>query len=447
MDYIIQGGQLLLSISILVILHEGGHFVAAKLFKTRVESFYLFFNPWFSIYKKKIGETEYGIGWLPLGGYVKIAGMIDESMDKEQMAKEPQPWEFRSKPTWQRLIIMLGGIIVNVIVGFLIYSFVLMAYGDKYLPASELKDGIWCVNEAVTDEIGLQTGDKIITINGVAPATFSQMQEEIFYASTLRVERDGETLDLAIPENLLETLIDNNTGPMFMPRVPFTIGGIGKGYVAESSDLKVRDQIVGINDVSFKYYDEFKNIITQFSDQDVQLQIVRNGENLAIPIHIPDSNILGVNLYSFSISDLEKAGLYHTETKHYSFFASFPAGYNMAEEKLINYYKQFKLMLNPSTGAYKGLSGFGGISKLFGSEWIWQNFWEKTAWISLVLAFMNLLPIPALDGGHVVFLTYEMITRRKPNEKIMEYAQVAGMLLLLSFMLYANGMDIIRAWF
>ena len=438
MEYLIQGGQLLLSISILVILHEGGHFVAAKYFKTKVESFYLFFNPYFSIYKKKIGDTEYGIGWLPLGGYVKIAGMIDESMDKEQMAKDPEPWEFRSKPAWQRLIIMLGGVIVNVVVGILIYSFVLMAYGDKYLPASELKDGVWCVNTVVNDEIGIKTGDKIISINGVEPATFSQMQEEIFYASTLQVERDGKKLELTVPENLIETLIDNRTGPMFMPRIPFTVGGIGKGYVAENSGLKVRDQIVGINDVSFKYYDEFKAIVTQFSDQDVSLKVIREGNEMSIPLHIPDSNIIGVSLYNYSIVELDKTGFYHLETKHYSFLASFPAGYNMAEEKLVNYYKQFKMMLNPSTGAYKGMGGFASISKLFGPEWVWQNFWEKTAWISLVLAFMNLLPIPALDGGHVMFLLYEMITKRKPNEKVMEYAQMAGMALLLAFMLYAN---------
>ncbi len=438
MDYIIQGGQLLLSISILVVLHEGGHFFAAKLFKTKVESFYLFFNPWFSIWKKKIGETEYGIGWLPLGGYVKIAGMIDESMDKEQMKKPAEPWEFRSKPTWQRLIIMLGGIIVNVIVGFLIYSFVLMAYGDKYLAPSELKDGIWCTNEAVTNEIGLQTGDKIITINGTAPATFTAMQEEIFYAQTLTVERDGKELKLDIPENLIETLIDNRTGPMFMPRIPFVIGGIREGYVAENAGFEEQDKIVGINNVEIKYYDQFKAVATQFSTQQVEINILRDGKPMNIALTIPDSNIVGIAPFGYSISALDKAGLYNLETQEYSFGEAFPAGYHKAEEKIVNYYKQFKMMLNPSTGAYKGMGGFVSISRMFGTEWNWQNFWEKTAWISLVLAFMNLLPIPALDGGHVMFLLYEMITRRKPNEKAMEYAQMAGMILLLAFMVYAN---------
>ena len=438
MDYVIQGGQLLLSISILVVLHELGHFVAAKYFKTKVESFYLFFNPWFSIWKKKIGETTYGIGWLPLGGYVKIAGMIDESMDKEQLAKDPEPWEFRSKPTWQRLIIMLGGIIVNVIVGILIYSLVLMAYGEKYLPASELKDGIWVTNEAVADEIGFKTGDKILEINGVAPSTFSAMQEEIFYAQNMSVERKGEIIKLSVPENLIETLIENRTGPMFMPRIPFTIGAIGEGYVAENAGFEVKDEIVGVNDITIKYYDEFKAAVSQFTGQDVNIKVKRNGNIVAVPVTVPDSNIIGLSPYSYSIADLSKTGLYNLETKEYSFFEAFPGGFNKAREKLVNYYKQFKIMLNPSTGAYKGMGGFVSISKLFGTEWNWQNFWEKTAWISLVLAFMNLLPIPALDGGHVMFLLYEMITRRKPNEKAMEYAQIAGMVLLLVFMVYAN---------
>lgn len=438
MDYIIQGGQLLLSISILVVLHELGHFVAAKYFKTKVESFYLFFNPWFSLYKKKIGETTYGIGWLPLGGYVKIAGMIDESMDKEQMAKDPEPWEFRSKPTWQRLIIMLGGIIVNVIVGFLIYSMVMLAYGDKYLPADELTDGIWCTNEAVTDEIGLKTGDKIIEINGVAPATFAAMQEEIFYAQTLKVNREGKDITLTIPENLIETLIDNRTGPMFMPRIPFTIGGIRKGYVAENAGLEVKDEILGINGVDLRYYDEFTPEISKHTGEEITIDIKRDGKPMAISIVVPDSNVLGIAPYVYSLSELDKIEAYHLETKHYSFLESFPAGYNIAREKLVNYYKQFKMMLNPSTGAYKGMGGFVSISRMFGTEWNWENFWKKTAWISLVLAFMNLLPIPALDGGHVMFLLYEMITRRKPNEKAMEYAQMAGMILLLVFMVYAN---------
>ena len=438
MEYIIQGGQLLLSISILVILHEGGHFFAAKLFKTKVESFYLFFNPWFSVYKKKIGDTEYGIGWLPLGGYVKIAGMIDESMDKEQLKQPPQPWEFRAKPTWQRLIIMLGGIIVNVIVGFLIYSFVLMGYGEKFLPANELKDGVWCLNEPITNEIGLQNGDKIITINGEAPATFEQMQEEVFYSNTMVVERNGEQLTLDIPTDLVDKLLKERRGPLFAYRIPFTVGGTLKDYPAAKAGLQPKDKIIGINDIPINYYDEFKDKLTPYINQTVDIKVIRDGETITLPVEIVDSAFIGVSPYPYSLTELEKEGVYTPKTVHYSFFAAFPRGIEIAVEKIVNYYKQFKLMLNPETGAYKGMGGFATISKLFGPEWVWQNFWEKTAWISLVLAFMNLLPIPALDGGHVMFLLYEMITGRKPNEKIMEYAQVAGMVLLLALMLYAN---------
>ena len=438
MDYLVQFGQLFLGISILVVLHEGGHFFAAKMFKTKVESFYLFFNPWFSVWKKKIGETTYGIGWLPLGGYVKIAGMIDESMDKEQMAKEPEPWEFRSKPTWQRLIIMLGGIIVNVIVGFLIYSFVLWGYGDKYLPPSELEDGIWCTNKIVAKDIGLKTGDKILSINGEIPTTFEDMQEDVFYASTIKVNREGKEIDIKIPQNLIEKLLENRTGPLFQYRIPFTVGGLAKGYLAEDVGIKLKDNIIAINDIEIKYYDQFTPVLSNFTGQEVEIKVKRDGEIISIPLTVPDSNIIGVAYYPYELKELNKIGFYETKTLHYSFLESFPAGYKKAEKKIVKYYQQFKMMLNPKTGAYKGIGGFWSISKIFGTEWEWENFWRKTAWISLVLAFMNLLPIPALDGGHVMFLLYEMITRRKPNEKAMEYAQMAGMIFLLAFMVYAN---------
>jgi regulator of sigma E protease len=438
MEYIIQGGQLLLSISILVVLHEGGHFFAAKFFKTKVESFYLFFNPWFSVYKKKIGDTEYGIGWLPLGGYVKIAGMMDESMDKEQMAKDPEPWEFRSKPTWQRLIIMLGGIIVNVIVGFLIYSFVLMGYGEKYLPNENLTDGVSVTNTVLLEDVGIRTGDKIISINGEKFKSFSNTVENMLYAETILVERDGEQIVLELPEDVLGKLIENKGQGLLSPRIPFTIAGIGKGYVAENSGLKLKDQIVGVNNIEIKYHDEFKAVAEKFSNQNVELKVLRDGQIVSVPLLIPDSNIIGVGAYPYSSKELGEIGVYETKTIEYGFFAAFGRGAGKAQEEIIKYYKGFKKMVNPSTGAYKGMGGFASISKLFGPKWVWQNFWEKTAWMSLVLAFMNLLPIPALDGGHVMFLMYEMITRRKPHEKLMEYAQIGGMLLLLAFMLYAN---------
>lgn len=440
MEYIIQGGQLLLSISILVILHEGGHFFAAKFFKTKVESFYLFFNPWFSVYKKKIGDTEYGIGWLPLGGYVKIAGMIDESMDKEQMKQPPQPWEFRAKPTWQRLIIMLGGIIVNVIVGFLIYSFVLMGYGEKYLPNENLKDGVWVLSDVLDNEIGLKTGDKIISINGDSFKSFSNTIENMLYAETLIVERNGKKETLNVPIDVLGKLMDDRkSGGFVRPRIPFTIKSIAKdGYVASDAGFKLKDDIIGINNSTIKYYDEFTNEIKKYIGQEIEVHILREGQKINISLTVPDSAIIGLSPYDYNFEELEKKGIYELKTIEYSFFGAFVRGVSKVKEEIVKYYKGFTKMLNPETGAYKGMGGFATISKLFGPEWVWQNFWEKTAWISLVLAFMNLLPIPALDGGHVMFLLYEMITGRKPNEKLMEYAQIAGMILLLTFMLYAN---------
>ena len=441
MEYIIQGGQFFLSISILVILHEGGHFFAAKFFKTKVESFYLFFNPWFSIYKKKVGDTEYGIGWLPLGGYVKIAGMIDESMDKEQLKQAPQPWEFRAKPTWQRLIIMLGGIIVNIIVGFLIYSFVLMGYGEKYLPNENLKDGVWVISDVLENEVGLKTGDKIITINGESFNSFSNSVENMLYAETVVVERNGSEKTLSVPIDVLGKLMDDKKlgGGLVRPRMPFTIGSIAKkDYVASDAGFKIKDDIIGVNNTTIKYYDEFTNEIKKYRGQKIEVNILREGQEINIPITIPDSAIIGLSPYPYDLEELEIKGTYNLRTIKYTFFGGFVRGFSKAKEELVKYYKGFSKIINPSTGAYKGVGGFYTISKIFGTSWSWQNFWERTAWFSLVLAFMNLLPIPALDGGHVMFLLYEMITGRKPNEKIMEYAQVAGMVLLLALMLYAN---------
>ncbi|MCW8940454.1 MAG: site-2 protease family protein, partial [Flavobacteriales bacterium] len=321
---------------------------------------------------------------------------------------------------------------------FLIYSFVLMSYGEKFLPASELEDGVWCLNESITNEIGLQTGDKIITINGESPETFEQMQEEIFYSKNMVVERNGEQISLNIPTDLVDKLLKERRGPLFAYRIPFTVGGTLKDYPAAKAGLKPKDKIIGINDTPINYYDEFKEKLTPYINQTVNIKVIRDNETITLPVEIVDSAFIGVSPYPYSLTELEKEGIYTPKTVHYSFFTAFPRGIEIAVEKIVNYYKQFKLMLNPETGAYKGMGGFATISKLFGPEWEWQNFWEKTAWISLVLAFMNLLPIPALDGGHVMFLLYEMITGRKPNEKIMEYAQVAGMVLLLALMLYAN---------
>ena len=442
MDYIIQAAQLLLGISILVVLHELGHFVAAKAFKTKVESFYLFFNPWFSLFKKKIGETEYGIGWLPLGGYVKIAGMIDESMDKEQMKKPAEPWEFRSKPTWQRLIIMLGGVIVNVITAFFIYAMILFAWGEKYIPAKNATYGVYC--DSVAQSIGFKNGDKIIALDGKpvdAETTYGEITVQILLddIKQVTVDRNGSNEQISIPADFAETVISNKvTKGLFTEECPFIVDSLMPDMPAQKAGLMKGDEIISINGNQISGLINSLDYLSPEKEKEVTLGVLREGQTIELKVTPDENGMIGVGRRT-PLDFLE------VETKKYGFFASIPAGFAKTGNVLKRYIDQFKLIF--SKAGVKQLGGFGSISKLYGAVWNWQNFWEKTALISVMLAVMNLLPIPALDGGHVMFLTYEMITRRKPNEKLMEYAQVAGMLLLLTFMLYANGMDVVRTWF
>ncbi len=445
MDTLIKIGQLLLSLSILIVLHEFGHFLFARIFKTRVEKFYLFFDPGFSLFKLKKGETEYGVGWLPLGGYVKISGMIDESMDKEQLAKPPQPYEFRSKKSWQRLLIMLGGVIVNLILGFVIYTMILFTWGEKYLPTENMKDGIW-VTDSIMYETGLQNGDKILTINGEKPEMYSSILEEMLYGGEMVVERGGKEVELIIPTNLAGMISDNrihNEGNLLSPRIPFVIGGIPEESHNKGAGLMVKDQVIGINGVPLRNYDQYKPVLDTLRGKRIMLSIVRDNKELEKEVLINEEGLIGVETVA-SIYQLEKLGYFTFVTYKYSFFKSIPAGFNLAKSKLQSYIRQFKLIFNFETGAYKGIGGFKAIGGLFPSVWHWQSFWELTAFLSLMLAFLNILPIPALDGGHVTFLIYEMITGRKPGDKFLEYAQIVGMVLLLFLLLYANGNDIYR---
>ena len=442
MDYVIQAAQLLLGISILVVLHEFGHFIAAKAFKTRVEAFYLFFNPWFSLIKKKIGDTEYGIGWLPLGGYVKISGMIDESMDKEQMEKPAEPWEFRSKPTWQRLIIMLGGVIVNVIVAFFIYAMILFTWGETYIPAQNATYGVYC--DSVAQSIGFKNGDKIVALDGKpidSETTYGQITVQILLDNIkeVTVDRGGNRETVSIPIDFAETVISNKvTKGLFVEDYPMILDSITPLSEAEKAGLLIGDKIIGVNG------EKISGVVnsTQYTSAEPKtaytFKVLRNNEELDFQIISNDEGKIGIH-YGSLLDYLTIA------TKEYGFFESIPAGFYKTGNVLKRYIDQFKLIF--SKAGVKQLGGFGSISKLYGATWDWQNFWEKTALISVMLAVMNLLPIPALDGGHVMFLSYEMITGRKPNEKVMEYAQIAGMMLLLAFMLYANGMDVVRAWF
>lgn len=443
MGVVIQIGQLLLSLSILIILHELGHFIFARLFNTRVEKFYLFFDPWFSLFKLKRGDTEYGIGWLPLGGYVKISGMIDESMDREQLKQPPQPWEFRSKPSGQRLLIMLGGVLVNLILGFLIYSAVLFTWGERFLPNKNLTDGIWCVDSIATD-IGFRNGDKVVSINGVEPERFEDIYREIIFGGTVKVIRDNRTDSFEVPTDFVGNLVKERNVTLFYPRVPFIVREIPDTSINRDSGLQSRDQVVSLNGRSIRYYDEYLAMVDTLPAGTVSVEVVRDGNRIPLSLALSPQKKLEILSFIPLFEELEKLGVYQLETRTFNLFQAIPAGFKLAGDRLKFYVKQFKLIFDFKTGAYKGLGGFGTIGGLFPKVWEWQAFWEITAFLSLILAFMNILPIPALDGGHVMFLLYEMVTRRKPSEKFMEYAQIVGMVIILGLLIYANTNDILR---
>ncbi len=439
-------GQLILSLSILVILHEFGHFITARWFGCRVEKFYLFFDPWFSLFKKKVGDTEYGVGWLPLGGYVKISGMIDESMDKEAMALPPKEWEFRSKPAWQRLIIMLGGIIMNVIVAIVIYSFVLLKWGSDSIPMSSVKNGVY-FQDSLYSRIGFVNGDKILSVDGNAIESLDEAPLKIFMGKSAVVDRNGSQITLKFPESLLGTLVENKRKGtnLLLPRMPAIVGsydGINEKSPSQEAGVKDGDEILTVNGIPVTFYDEIRPILVNSPRDSATLLINRQGSQVLISSALTAEKKLGLPFIT-DFKKMEALGICKNIHKDYSFMECFPAGIALSQRKLIDYIGQFKKIVQPKTGAYKGLSGFKGIANAFPSTWDAHDFWSMTALLSLILAFMNLLPIPALDGGHVMFTLYEMVTRRKPNEKFMEYAQMAGMIFLLLLMLYANGND----WF
>jgi len=436
MDILIQASQFILSLSLLIILHELGHFIPAKLFKTRVEKFYLFFDPWFSIFKKKVGETEYGVGWLPLGGYVKISGMIDESMDKEQMSKPPQPWEFRSKPAWQRLIIMIGGVTVNVIIAIIIYSGMMMYYGEQYLPNDNLKYGI--AVDSTAEALGLKDGDKIVSVDGKKIERYSEISKELLLGDKGKVvlERNGETREISIEADQKKSLIKAQRS-LVSPRVPYIAGGFSETSVAKKAGMQEGDSVVAINGEQALYFDEYLEKIPQNKEKNIALTVFRDGEQLELNMIVPESGKIGVGSMPLDY-------YFDLETKKYGFFESIPAGLGRSFAVLGDYVRQIKLIANPETEAYKEVGGFIMIAKQFDTQWNWPKFWAFTAFLSIMLAFLNILPIPALDGGHVVFVLWEMITGRKPSEKILEYAQVVGFIILLGLILLANGNDILR---
>ncbi len=441
----LQVFYLILSLSILVILHEFGHFITAKWFGCRVEKFYLFFDPYFSLFKKKIGDTEYGVGWLPLGGYVKISGMIDESMDKDAMKLPPQPHEFRSKPAWQRLIIMLAGVIVNVLLAFVIYAMVLFIWGEQKVPIASVKDGIW-LQDSVLHDLKLQNGDKITAVDGKAIVFFEDIQPKLLLAKNITIERDGKSSNIDFPVNFIERLVESKrkSGMLLMQRIPTYIGEYSPKDTmnGKKAGLQVMDRITAIDSIPVKFYDEMSAILAGKKNQQVILQIDRKGAPMTLAAQVNAEGKIG--LPPLSLDQYDSLGVFKIDRKKYGFFEAIPAGVVMAMGKLKFYIDQFRLILNPETGAYKGLGGFKSMGSIFPTEWgEWEAFWRITGFLSIILAFMNLLPIPALDGGHVVFTLVEMITGRKPSDKFLEYAQIVGMVLLLGLMLFANGND----WF
>ncbi|MBW8243051.1 RIP metalloprotease RseP [Muricauda oceani] len=442
---VIKTIQFFLSLSLLIVLHELGHFIPAKLFKTRVEKFYLFFDVKFSLFKKKIGETVYGIGWLPLGGYVKISGMIDESMDKEQMQQEPKPWEFRSKPAWQRLIIMLGGVTVNFILAVVIFIGLVFTYGEQYIANDSLKDGIWVTDKALGDELGIQTGDRILTIDGEEVDALSQIMPGLLLGNQFTVERNGQVLEKQVPIDVIETLSDNKdkSRALISFRWPFVINDIPKNSPNIDSGLQKGDAVVQLAGTSVEYKDQVTPILEANKGKEVPIKVMRNGNPIDFTVSITDKGTLGVVL-GMTPEEYKEKGYLEQRTLTYSFWESIPAGWNKGVKTLSDYIKGMKKIFNPDTGAYKEVGGFAAIGGMFPDTWNWPAFWATTAFISIILAFMNILPIPALDGGHVMFLLYEMVTGRKPSDKFLEYAQMIGFFILIALLLFANGNDLYK---
>ena len=434
MDVLVKIAQLLVSLSILIVLHELGHYTLARIFKVRVEKFYLFFDAGFSLFRKKIGDTEYGIGWLPLGGYVKISGMIDESMDREQMKQAPKPWEFRSKKAWQRLLIMLGGVIVNFLLALFIYIIVFFKWGEEYVPVDRLIYGYSFEQEF--QDLGLQNGDKVLALDGEVVDRWISIHHDIVVNDprVIQVERDGVIMDIQVPEGMTSTLL--KVQYVMEPRVPCEVARLPEDGNMVKAGVELNDRFIGVNGTPIQFYDEFKDLTRKEVNTSFDLTILRGPDTVQVRASTDENGLFGFNPKNYP-------AFFETVVVKYSFLQSIPAGINRGFEITSSYLKQLKMLFKPETKAYEELGGFIKIGSIFPSTWDWERFWNMTAFLSIILAIMNILPIPALDGGHVMFLMFEIITGRKPGDKFMEYAQIVGMILLLSLLLYANLNDII----
>lgn len=478
--------QLILALSILVIIHEFGHFIASRIFGVRVEKFYMFFDAKFSIFRcKKVNgrwhfkffqksepekyktienidpvtnkksytyepidlnslpeddwrraedATEFGLGWIPLGGYCKIAGMVDESMDQAQMAQEPKPWEFRTKPAWQRLIIMVGGVFMNVVLAFLIYIGLTAKYGEQYLSTAEVnKNGI--AVDSLGYSFGLRDGDKIVSIDGEYIENFYKIPMELILEKTqyIEVERDGRVMKVYLPDNAVRDILKHQTSFIDF-RMPFIIGEVLEGEAAQSAGFLVGDKIIKLNDSLTPYYNDFRKQILQHKGEEVNIAVLRGNDTVVLPTNIPEDGLIGVrNQLSLNFS-----------TEEFTFWQAIPHGFKKTFTEIGDYWKQLKLIFNPKTGAYESLGGFIAIGSIFPDSFQWQQFWRLTALLSIILAVMNILPIPGLDGGHVLFLLFEVVTRRKPSDKFLERATTIGFIFLLLLLIYANGNDIVK---
>ena len=441
MEILIKAAQLILSFSILVILHEFGHFIPARLFKTRVEKFYLFFNPWFSLFKKKIGDTEWGIGWLPLGGFVKISGMVDESMDKEQLALPPQPWEFRSKPAWQRLIIMLGGVTVNVISAIIIYVCIVFAYGEEQLKSEDIKSGLSI--HPFLESYGLKSGDNIVAVEGEAVDNPLVINSEILLRGKRKFEvihENGAKSIVTLPKDIDYKMFESGAYQAVELRsVSTTIDSIVPKLAADQAKMKVGDKIISINNNEIKFYDQLKSELYKSRSKASSISLLRGKDTVNLTANVSKEGTLGfqVRPEAKDYIDFDKL-----KTNYFGVGTSISKGVKKGYNTLNDYVSQMKFIFTKKGSTE--ISGFAGIGKLFPSVWNWEIFWMNTAFISIALAFMNILPIPALDGGHVVFLLYEIVTGKEAPQKVLEYAQYVGFFLLIGLTLYANGLDVFK---
>lgn len=439
MDILIKALQLILSFSILIITHEFGHFITAKLFKTRVDKFYLFFDPWFSLFKFRRGETEYGLGWLPLGGYVKIAGMIDESMDTEHLSKPAEPWEFRAKPAWQRLLIMVAGVVVNFVSAMLIFWMILFTWGKQYVPLSEAHFGLEF--SEVMHQIGFEDGDRVLSVDGEMPETCGDLSQSVLLNGNCRVEveRAGVRTTIVVPDTFAQTVLEQEVRGLCALRIPVVVDSVLAGTPAAAAGLMRGDSLMLVDGSDDAYFGSLTRRLAERRDSTVTL-VVRRADS-------------SVDTLGVTVDANGRIGFYNCvptrwirpSTHQYGFFEACPAGIGMGFDILGSYVRQMKLVF--SKEGVKQLGGFGTIGSLFPDTWNWMTFWFNTAFLAIILAFMNILPIPALDGGHVLFLVYEMVSGRKPSDKFLEYAQVVGMVLLFGLMIYANGNDLFKAIF